>query len=92
MCFSKTDIPHFDDLNRPMDNFLQHDSLWNDKCDYIQRDNCDNLNNGNYNLILLQLNICGLLSHQDDLKLLLHKLHRKNTSIDMVLLCETFFK
>ena len=90
MCFSKTDIPHLDDLNRPMDNFLQHDSLWNDKCDYIQPDNCDNLNNGNYNLILLQLNIRGLLSHQDELKLLLHKLHNKNTSIDMVLLCETF--
>ena len=74
MCFSKTNIPYFDDLNRPMDNFLQHDSLWNDKCDYIQPDTCDNLNNENYNLLLLQLNIRGLLSHQDDLKLLLHKL------------------
>ena len=30
----------------------------------------------NYNLIILQLNIRGLLSHQDDLKLLLHKLQR----------------
>ena len=84
------DIPQIDDLNRPMDNFLQHDSLWNDKCDYIQLDNCDNLNKGNYNLILLQLNIRGLLSHQDELKLLLHKLHNKNSSIDLVLLCETF--
>ena len=90
MCFSKTDIPQIDDLNRPMDNFLQHNSLWNDKCDYIQLDNCDNLNKGNYNLILLQLNIRGLLSHQDELKLLLQKLYNKNTSIDLVLLCETF--
>ena len=90
MCFSKTDISQIDDLNRPMDNFLQHNTLWNDKCDYIQPDNCDNLNKGNYNLILLQLNIRGLLSHQDELKLLLHKLHNKNTSIDLVLLCETF--
>ena len=32
----------------------------------------------------------GYSSHQDELKLLLHKLHNKNTSIDMVLLCETF--
>ena len=69
---------------------LQHDSLWNDKCNYIQPDNCDNLNKGNYNLILLQLNIRGLLSHQDELKLLLQKLYNKNTSIDLVLLCETF--
>ena len=60
------------------------------KIDYIQPDNCDNLNKGDYNLILLQLNIHGLLSHQDELKLLLHKLHNKSTSVDLVLLCETF--
>ena len=90
MCFSKTDISQLDDLNRPMDNFLQNNTLWNDKCNYIQPDDCDNLNKGNYNLILLQLNIRGLLSHQDELKLLLQKLHSKNTSIDIVLLCETF--
>ena len=90
MCFSKTDITHLDELNRPMDNFLQHNTLWNDKCNYIQPEDCDHLNKGNYNLILLQLNIRGLLSHQDDLKLLLHQLQNKNTSIDIVLLCETF--
>lgn len=68
MCFSKTNLSYYDDLNRPMENFLQHESLWNDKCDYIQPDNCGNLNNENYNLLILQLNIRGLLSHQDDLK------------------------
>ena len=90
MCFSKTNLPYYDDLNRPMENFLQHESLWNDKCDYIQPENCCNLNNENYNLLILQLNICGILSHQDDLKILLHKLNTKKSSIDMVLLCETF--
>ena len=73
-----------------MDNFLLHETLWNDKCDYVQPDTCKNLNMENYNLIILQLNIHGLLSHQDDLKLLLHKLQKNNSSVDMVLLCETF--
>ena len=33
MCFSKNNMPESDDLNRPMDNFSQHECLWNDKCD-----------------------------------------------------------
>ena len=73
-----------------MDNFLLHESLWNDKCDYIQPDTCTNLNTGNYNLIILQLNIRGLLSHQSELKLLLQKLNNRNSSADIILLCETF--
>ena len=64
--------------------------LWNNKCDYVQPDTCENLNTDNYNLIILQLNIHGLISHQDELKLLLHKLSKKNSSVDIVLLCETF--
>ena len=73
-----------------MDNFLLHKTLWNDKCDYIHPDTCENLNMEKYNLIILQLNICGLLSHQDELKLLLHKLQRNISSVDIILLCETF--
>ena len=81
MCFSKSDIEHSDELLRPMDNFLLHKSLWNDKCDYIQPDSCANLNPDNYNLIILQLNIRGLISHQDELKLLLQKLSKKKVVI-----------
>ena len=90
MCFTKVEIGPTDELYRPMDNFLLHKSLWNDKCDYIQPDSCTNLNIDNYNLIILQLNIRGLLSHQSELKLLLYKLNNKNSSVDIILLCETF--
>ena len=90
MFFSKLDIDHSDELLRPMDNFLLNESLWNDKCDYIQPDSCANLNPNNYNLIILQTNIRGLISHQDELKCLLHKLSKKHSSVDIILLCETF--
>ena len=43
-------------------------SLWTDRCDYIDLEKCDNLNNNNMNLIVLQLNIRSLLVHQDELK------------------------
>ena len=90
MCFSKNNLPDYNDLNRLMEIFLQQECLWNEKCDYIQPENCSNLNNENYNLLILQLNICGMLSHQDDLKMLLHTLNTKKSSIDMILLCKTF--
>ena len=37
------------------------------KCDYVELDKCVNLNPNNYNLIVMQLNIRSLLSHQEDL-------------------------
>ena len=90
MCFSKSNIPESDELNRQMDNFSQHECLWNDKCDYLQPEYCSNINDNGYNLLILQLNIRGMLSHQDDLQLLLHTLNKNRSSIDVVLLCETF--
>ena len=42
-------------------------SLWNDKCDYIELEECDNLNPNNYNLIVMQLNIRSVLYHQQEL-------------------------
>ena len=90
MCFTKGNTVPIDELNRPMDNFLLHESLCNDKCDYIQPDSCTNQNVDNYNLIILQLNIRGLISHQSELNLLLHKLNKKNSSADIILLGETF--
>ena len=90
MCFSKNNIPESDELNRAMDNLTQHECLWNDKCNYLQPEYCSNLNNNKYNLLVLQLNIRGLLSHQNDLQLLLHTLNKNRSNIDIVLLCETF--
>ena len=63
-------------------------SLWNDKCDYYNRDKCDNLNPNGYNFIVFQLNIRSLLSHQNELKELLNKLENKNSRVDALLLCE----
>ena len=42
------------------------------------------------NLIMLQLNIRSLLSHQSDLVSLLSALGQKNSRVDIVMLCETF--
>ena len=90
MCFSKGDVTVTDSLLRPL---LMEDldgSLWSDKCDYRMADECDNLNTLNYNFIVMQLNICSLLSNIGELKLLLTKLEQKNLTVDVVLLCETF--
>ena len=51
---------------------------------------CPNLNPNNYNLIALQLNIRSVLAHQHELKQLLQDLEKKNSPIDVVLLCEMF--
>ena len=90
MCFSKCDIDHYDELSRPMSNMLLNESLWNDKCDYISPDSCTNLNPYYHNLIVLQMNIRGLISHKADLHQLLNTLKLKNSTVDVVLLCETF--
>ena len=66
------------------------ETLWNDKCDYVNMEMCNNLNPNNYNLLILQLNIRSVLAHQHEWKQLLHVLEKKNSRIDAVLLCETF--
>ena len=65
-------------------------TLWNDKCDYVEIEGTANLNPNNYNLSVLQLNIRSLLAHQQELKYLLTQLLEHNCRIDVVLLCETF--
>ena len=68
-----------------------HDkSLWNDKCDYIELEKCDNFNKENYNFIVMHLNVRSLLAYQVELKYLLRKLNTKGSRVDVVLLCETF--
>ena len=55
----KTDV-----LSRPILSDSLDSSLWNDKCDYIEIENCVNLNPNNYNLVVLQLNIRSLLTNR----------------------------
>ena len=79
-----------DSLHRSRDLRELDNALWNDKCDYMDIENCTNLNPNNYNLIVLQLNIRSLLSHQHDLSQLIRTTEKKNSRIDIILLCETF--
>ena len=90
MCFSSENIKHFDELHRPLNLTDISPTLWNDKCDYIDPEQCTNLNPENYNFIVLQHNIRGLIGHQEDLKLLINNLNSKNSAPDILLLCETF--
>ena len=79
-----------DVLQRPQNQSELDESLWNDNCNYTELETCFNLNPSNYNLLVLQLNIRSILAHQHELKQLLRDLEKKNSSIDVVLLCETF--
>ena len=90
MCFSHEDIKQYDELHRPLNLKDLNPTLWNDKCDYIDPESCTNLNPENYNLLVLQHNIRGLIGNQDDLKLLLSILQARNSPVDIILLCETF--
>ena len=83
-------ILNSDVLQRPQNQSEIDDSLWTDNCNYMELDICLNLNPSNYNLLVLQLNIRSILAHQHELKQLLRDLEKKNSSIDVVLLCETF--
>ena len=90
MCFSREDVTVTDSLLRPLSMENRDGSLWSDKCNYIMTEECNNLNTLNYNFIVMQLNIGSLLSNIGELKLLLTKLEQKNSTVDVVLLCETF--
>ena len=90
MCTSTDQIGSNDVLNRPLDFTAVDETLWNDKCDYLDLDSCSNLNSNNYNLIALQLNICSLLAHQLELKQLIHTTEKQNSCTDIIFLCETF--
>ena len=90
MCFSKNDITLCYDLPRPLELNNIDTSLWSDKCDYVDPSNCANLNPDNYNLVVLQLNVRSLPSHQSELWYTLHLLTNRNSTIDILILCETF--
>ena len=85
MCITTNKDEQKDKLNRPLDLDELDKSLWNDKYDYLDLETCINLNPNNYNLLVLQLNIRSLLVHQ-----LIRMTEKKNSQIDIILLCETF--
>ena len=64
--------------------------LWSDKCDYIDIEDCVNLNPNCCNLIVMQLNVRSLLSNQSTLNQLLRDLENRKSKVDLILLCETF--
>ena len=90
MCLSKFSTNPHDELERPLNFADVNESLWNDKCDYINTDKCKDLNPNGFNLIILQLNIKSLLSNITELKWLLHTLNQKRSCVDIILLCKTF--
>ena len=90
MCFTKINNQLFDSLDRPLELNRTDESLWSDKCNYLDPNNCNNLNPENYNLIIMQLNIRSLLANQTELRELLQIMTNKNSSVDVLLLCETF--
>ena len=92
MCFSNCDIELFDNLHRPLEWNKTDESLWSDKCDYLDPTDCKDLNPSNYNLVVMQLNISSLLAHQNKLSELLQVLSTKNSQVDIGVLCETFLK
>ena len=90
MCYETEYTTTKDQLERPIDHNELDNSLWNNKCDYIELDHCNNLNPNSYNLITMQLNIHSILAHQQELSQLLCTLESKGTRTDIILLCETF--
>ena len=64
--------------------------LWNDKCNYIDIEDCVNLNLNCYNLFVMQLNVRSLLSNQYTLNQLLRDLDNRESKVDLILLCEMF--
>ena len=81
-----------DELLHPLINNSLDESLWNDKCDYIDLDSCNDLNPNGLNLVVCQLNVCSLLSNQYSIKQLLAQLKCNSSEVDIVILCETFLR
>ena len=60
------------------------------KCKYLDVEEIPNFNPGNYDLKLMHLNICSLLSKQGLLIELLTDLRRNKLDKDVLMLCETY--
>ena len=90
MCLSKSKLPTlFNNLGRPLDIPNIDQTLWNDKCDYIELQDAYNYNKGNKNLSILQLNIRSILGKQNDLNRLLSRLNNQNSLPKLLIISET---
>ena len=94
MCFLKLvngcDNGHdtlFDGLNRPL--YSNKGYLWNDKCDYIKRNDIKNLEHNSTNLTCIQLNIRALPGKISEMKNLLRKLKKTIAQVDILLISKT---
>ena len=67
MCIINGKTKDSDVLLRPIITENLDSSLWNDKHDYEEIEECSNLNPNNYNLVVVQLNIRSFLSKQTEL-------------------------
>ena len=76
MCKTEQVQEDSDVLNRSRNFSEMDETLWNDKCNYVDMEMCHNLNPNNYNLLALQLNIRSILAHQHELKQLLRILEK----------------
>ena len=63
--------------------------LSNDNCDFIDYENCIDIDQGPADLSILEINIRGLVNKQHDLLLLLRSITRLN-QVDVVILVETW--
>ena len=68
------------------------ESLWSNKCDYIDLDSCNDLNPNGLNFSSLSIKYMHLLSNQDGIKQLLAQLKCKSSEVDIMILCETFLR
>ena len=81
MCKSENGMKIPDVLENPIITDNLDTILWSDKCDYIDIDDCVNLNLNCYNLIVLQLNVRSLLSNQTALNQLLRDLENRKSKL-----------
>ena len=79
-----------DNLQRPLNLDELNPSLWSDKCDYLYPSKCINLNPHNFNFVIVQHNVCSLPANITETRLLLETLHNRNSTVDIMMLCETF--
>ena len=77
MCLSKFANKEYDELLRQINYRNLDESLWSDKCDYIDLAHCTNLNPNGLNLVVTQLNVCSLISNQKVVKSQLNTLKAK---------------
>ena len=58
-----------------------------DSCDYISYANCNDISSNEKDFLVVQLNVCGLISKQQELSKLITNCSKRK--VDVVMLCET---